>query len=471
MIRERQRGAVAIHAVFQAFAVAAGFSAWYGVVTFVGGIVFVGGFWGYSLYALIAVLALLLRAGYCADEDAARLSGLFPARLNLAGRQTLFVGIVLVCFLVATKDKEISRVFLFSWLPILYASLALTNLAMPHFVLPLVFTKKNRQIFLLVTRSRAFRKPERLAEWLQRQQRMGITVAGIVAPEEFQAGTFPITWVGCPEELERVFHEHSPDVLMCLEPPVDHSAMLLALNLAESKGARLIFWDDLEQRFGARAWSAEVDGLNFVHFRREPLESPLYRAIKRAFDLLIAGVAVVFVLPPLCLLVWILHRLQSPGPLFFRQKRAGLGRGSFQIFKFRSMHAGAEKDLSQARQEDSRIFAAGRWLRKSSLDEVPQFLNVLRGEMSVVGPRPHLPEHNSQWQRLLNAYNVRTVVKPGLTGLAQVRGMRGEAKTDEDVMQRIESDLEYIENYSPLVDVVIVGQTTWQVLFPRQTAY
>jgi lipopolysaccharide/colanic/teichoic acid biosynthesis glycosyltransferase len=214
-----------------------------------------------------------------------------------------------------------------------------------------------------------------------------------------------------------------------------------------------------------------VDGLNFVHFRREPLESPFNRAIKRMFDVCVAGIAVVFVMPWLCLLVWCLQRLQSPGPLFFGQERAGLGGGKFRIFKFRTMHTECEGNTSQAREGDPRIFPAGRWLRKTSLDEIPQFLNVLRGEMSVVGPRPHLPEHNSRWERLLASYNVRTVVKPGVTGLAQVRGMRGEAKTDEDVLRRIEADLEYIENYSPLVDIGIVAQTAWQVIFPKQTAY
>jgi len=471
MIRERQRGAVAIHAVFQAIALWVGFSIWYAIVMHLLGLKLIGGFWGYSLYALIGMLALLVRTVYKAPEDAAKLSGLFWERIHLAGRQTLFVGTVMVFFIVATKDREISRVFLFSWLPIIYATLAFTNLAMPHLVLPIVFSRNNRQRFLLVTRHAETRKCDRLGEWLMRQQRMGITVAGIVAPRKIRVGKMDIDWVGPLEQLEKAFQVKKPDVLMWLEPPHDRAELSRSLDLAESRGASLMFWDDLETRFGARAWSAEVDGLNFVHFRREPLESPFNRAIKRVFDLLIAGVAVFLVMPWLCVLVWVLHRLQSPGPLFFRQTRTGVGGGEFRIFKFRSMHSDAETDISQARRGDPRVFPAGRWLRSTSLDEIPQFLNVLLDEMSVVGPRPHLPEHNSRWERLLNAYNVRTVVKPGLTGLAQVRGIRGEAKTDDDVLRRIEADLEYIENYSPLVDVVIVTQTTWQVLCPKQTAY
>lgn len=471
MIRERQRGAVSIHALFQATSMALCFAAWFAFITLFAGKEMVGGFEGYSLYGAIAVAALLLRAAYCADDDAAKLSGLFPARLILAGRQTLFVGIVMAVFLVATKDKEISRIFLFSWLPVLYLSLAATNLAMPHFVLPLVFSKNTRQKFLLITRHSEFRKEERLAAWLRRQQRMGITVTGVVAPEGFRSTEMARSRLGSPDQLERIFHTERPDVLMWMEPPSDSQELMRALNLAESQGARLIFWDDLESRFGARAWSAEIDGLNFVHFRREPLESPLNRVAKRLFDVTVAGVAVFLVMPWLCILVWVAHRLQSRGPLFFRQKRTGLGGQQFQIFKFRTMHPGQENDSRQASVDDERIFPFARWLRKTSLDEIPQFLNVLRGEMSVVGPRPHLPEHNNRWARLLNAYNVRSVVKPGLTGLAQVRGMRGEAKSDEDIVRRIESDLEYIENYSALVDVVIVAQTAWQVFFPQKTAY
>jgi len=392
-------------------------------------------------------------------------------RLKLAARQTVFIGTVIVFFLVVTKDRDISRVFLFSWLPVLYVTLCLTNLATPHLVMPLVFAASHRQKFLLITRSKDVFQKERLIEWLQRQRRMGIRVIGLSGPSEIQTIDASIPFLGNTNEISQILLQQSPDVLLCLEPPGDQSEVNHWLALAEKRGARLIFWDDLHRRFGMRAWSAEVDGLNFVHFRREPLESPFNRVVKRAFDLAIAGFAVGVIMPPLCAVVWLLHRLQSPGPLFFRQTRRGIGGGEFRIFKFRTMHVGKEQNTNQATKGDVRIFPFGHWLRRTSLDEIPQFLNVLRGEMSVVGPRPHIPEHDEQWSRILNAYHVRTVAKPGITGLAQVRGMRGEAKTDEDVLKRIESDLEYIENYTPLVDVTIVAQTALQVLFPKNTAY
>jgi len=471
MISERHRGAAAIHTIFQVLGVTLSFCGWYWFFTLFDIRGLTSGFLGYSTYGLIAVLALLGRATYRAGEDGAILSGLFWGRLKLAARQTVFIGTVMVFFLVMTKDRDISRVFLFSWLPVLYVTLCLTNLATPHLVMPLVFAANHRQKFLLITRSKDIFQKERLIEWLQRQRRMGISVIGFSGPSDFQVIDPSIPFLGNTSEISQILLQQNPDVLLCLEPPGDQSEVNQWLALAEKRGARLIFWDDLNRRFGMRAWSAEVDGLNFVHFRREPLESPFNRVVKRAFDLAIAGFAVGIIMPPLCAIVWLLHRIQSPGPLFFRQTRRGFGGGEFRIFKFRTMHVGKETDTRQAQRGDERIFPAAHWLRRTSLDEIPQFLNVLRGEMSVVGPRPHIPEHDEQWSRILNAYNVRTVAKPGITGLAQVRGMRGEAKSDEDVLKRIESDLEYIENYTPLVDVTIVAQTALQVLFPKNTAY
>jgi lipopolysaccharide/colanic/teichoic acid biosynthesis glycosyltransferase len=120
--------------------------------------------------------------------------------------------------------------------------------------------------------------------------------------------------------------------------------------------------------------------------------------------------------------------------------------------------------------EMSRIFAAGRWLRRYSLDEFPQFINVLRGEMSIVGPRPHLVEHNVQFARAMSAFHIRALVKPGITGLAQVRGFRGEARSVEAVSHRLDSDMLYLENWSLVLDLLIVFRTAWQVFFPPDAA-
>jgi lipopolysaccharide/colanic/teichoic acid biosynthesis glycosyltransferase len=134
------------------------------------------------------------------------------------------------------------------------------------------------------------------------------------------------------------------------------------------------------------------------------------------------------------------------------------------------MHDGNGELGKQATANDARIFPAGRWLRKFSIDEFPQFLNVLRGEMSVVGPRPHLVEHNQQFSHGMAGYHLRAFVKPGITGLAQVRGFRGEAKTPEDIEARLQSDMVYLENWSVPLDVAIILRTIWQVFSPPKSA-
>jgi lipopolysaccharide/colanic/teichoic acid biosynthesis glycosyltransferase len=181
---------------------------------------------------------------------------------------------------------------------------------------------------------------------------------------------------------------------------------------------------------------------------------------------------VICILPPVCVLIWLLQKAQSPGPLFYVQERAGIQNRTFRIIKFRTMNVGNnDKPALQATVHDTRIFPSGRWMRKFSLDELPQFWNVLRGQMSVVGPRPHLRVHNEQFSHVLSNYQIRSLVKPGITGLAQVRGFRGEALDQGLLRKRIESDLYYIENWSFAADLIIIARTAWHMIFPPKTAY
>ena len=191
---------------------------------------------------------------------------------------------------------------------------------------------------------------------------------------------------------------------------------------------------------------------------REPL-GPFETLSKRAFDIVLAGLALIL-LSPLFVLVALLIRLDSRGPVFFRQRRRGFNLEEFGIWKFRTMTTLEDGDLvQQATENDVRVTRVGRFLRKSSIDELPQLLNVLRGQMSLVGPRPHAVAHDRFFEKRILLYPRRLNVKPGITGWAQVNGFRGATETDELMRQRVEHDLYYIDNWSLVLDIYIVIMT------------
>ncbi len=213
----------------------------------------------------------------------------------------------------------------------------------------------------------------------------------------------------------------------------------------------------------------------------EPLRSslPAHRlpvlgwrgAVKRGEDLLLTTCALLLAAVPMGLIALAI-RLDSPGPVLFRQRRTGLDNQDFEILKFRTMyhHAADPEARVQVRSGDPRVTPVGALLRRTSLDELPQLLNVLRGDMSFVGPRPHAPGTRAggrQFEEVTPSYPLRHRVKPGLTGLAQVRGWRGETPTEELLLRRVESDLEYIDRWSLWLDLAIVLRTLWAVLAMR----
>jgi lipopolysaccharide/colanic/teichoic acid biosynthesis glycosyltransferase len=216
------------------------------------------------------------------------------------------------------------------------------------------------------------------------------------------------------------------------------------------------------------------EGHQFYTLQGEPLEDPLNRILKRLFDVALALPVVLLVLPPLMLWVWVMQRLQAPGRLFFMQDRTGHGQRSFRVIKFRSMYDGrtaSGDEARQARRGDNRIYPFGCFLRSTSLDEFPQFINVLKGEMSIVGPRPHLVTHDQEFSRMMKGYRTRFFVQPGITGLAQCHGLRGEITDQRLLEKRIELDIRYVTQWSIWLDVQITLKTAWQVFFPPKTAY
>ncbi|MGH8322599.1 MAG: exopolysaccharide biosynthesis polyprenyl glycosylphosphotransferase, partial [Steroidobacteraceae bacterium] len=211
------------------------------------------------------------------------------------------------------------------------------------------------------------------------------------------------------------------------------------------------------------ARTGEIQGIPVIAMCETPFSG--FRGVaKRLTDILIAGSALVFAAPCM-LLIALLIRWTSPGPTLFKQRRYGLDGREILVYKFRTMTViedGAR--IVQAHRDDSRITPLGRFLRRYSLDELPQLINVLQGSMSLVGPRPHAVAHNELYRKLINGYMIRHKVLPGITGLAQVNGLRGETQDVRQMEARVQYDLEYLRNWSVFLDLKILAKTAVMVL-------
>lgn len=208
-----------------------------------------------------------------------------------------------------------------------------------------------------------------------------------------------------------------------------------------------------------------------LYIHEDPLSSLTNRILKRTFDIVVSGLFLI----PFWLLIYpviaILTKILQPGPVFFKQTRNGLNGEEFLCYKFRSMKVNADADRLQATKDDPRKTPFGNFLRKSSIDELPQFINVFKGDMSIVGPRPHMVAHTQEYSALIDKYMVRHWVKPGITGWAQVRGARGETKELWQMEDRISKDIWYIENWSLWLDIKIMFFTVWNAIAGDKQAY
>lgn len=211
------------------------------------------------------------------------------------------------------------------------------------------------------------------------------------------------------------------------------------------------------------------DIVTFTNFE-VPLSLPTNRLIKRVFDLALSSIICLFLLPLIPIIAFII-KLSSPGAVFFKQARTGMNGKEFICYKFRSMHVNKDADKLQATENDPRKYAFGNFMRKTNIDELPQFFNVLRGDMSIVGPRPHMLHHTEVYGELIDKYMVRHFVKPGVTGWAQVTGFRGETKELWQMEGRVKRDIWYIENWSFWLDLRIMWLTAKSIIIPDENAY
>lgn len=292
----------------------------------------------------------------------------------------------------------------------------------------------------------------------------GLQVIGVYADHELG---IPVD--GDLAAAEQQLLAQRPDEVFCAFPGQPGLA-LEWFKKADASLARFRLLPDWGLK-GAKNLQVEFYGDQPVlQARKEPLEFLHNRLLKRLFDLVFVLFLLVVVFPWLFPLLALLVKLSSPGPVFFKQARSGIKGEVFTLYKFRTMRVNEDADSKQAVAGDPRITRVGAFLRKHNLDELPQFMHVLTGRMSVVGPRPHMLAHTKQYRELIDAYMVRHLIPPGLTGLAQVRGLRGDTTNPERMEERVKADVYYLENWSLLLDAKIVAQTFVQVFTGNKNA-
>ncbi|AUP79375.1 undecaprenyl-phosphate glucose phosphotransferase [Flavivirga eckloniae] len=243
------------------------------------------------------------------------------------------------------------------------------------------------------------------------------------------------------------------------------------IDFADNNLRELKFIPDNKDIFTRKMKYEYYDYIPILSLRAIPLQDSLNKYLKRLFDILFSSFIIIFVLSWLTPLLAILIKLESKGPVFFKQSRNGFNYEEFDCYKFRSMRPNEKAHLHQATKGDQRVTKVGSFIRKTSIDELPQFFNVLFGNMSVVGPRPHMVSHTNMYAQRVDKFMVRHFVKPGITGLAQVSGFRGEIEMEKDIINRVKYDIFYIENWSLLLDLKIIIQTFLNALKGEEKAY
>jgi len=381
------------------------------------------------------------------------------AAMSLGRRQSLWLAAGFGIFLTLTRDTSISRLFLVSVTALSYPVFFYTNChgrRWLHQMFP--STAGGNKVNALALGS---------AEWCES------ICHRLEDFDEYFAIDEPLVCAGNEEfgKIMAMVESRRPDLLIFPSGEFPYETVAQMLAMGDRRGFRCWIPVEMSRLHGRRFELQDLGGLSVLSPPTLPLAVAYNRAVKRAFDVAVSIAVIPAVVLPLMAIVALIQRRQSPGPIFFRQDRVGENGKIFQILKFRTMKVENDNEARQASLKDERIYPGGRWLRRLSIDEFPQFFNVLQGEMSVIGPRPHMIEHEREFEKFHELYGSRRYVKPGVTGLAQVEGYRGEVKDARDIRGRARYDLFYVKHWCLGLDVRLTLQTILHVVSPPEKAY
>ncbi|MGM9708764.1 MAG: exopolysaccharide biosynthesis polyprenyl glycosylphosphotransferase [Prevotella sp.] len=303
-------------------------------------------------------------------------------------------------------------------------------------------------------------------ELIQGQAFRGYKVLGFFGPKEGVEVPEGSKIIGDISYFFEWIKRNSPDEIYCSLPPAEHGKVVnRIIHICNERFIELFFVPNFKGYPKRHMLIRSIGDVKYIKLHEEPMNSPTAKLMKRTVDIFVSGLFLCTLYPFVVLFVWLGNLITgNVGPLYFRQARTGYNGKRFYIYKFRSMKENKDADKLQATKDDPRKTPFGDFLRRSSIDELPQFINVFLGNMSIIGPRPHMEYHTDMYSALIGDYMVRHLAKPGITGWAQINGCRGETKTLEEMANRVEHDIWYIENWSPLLDIEIFFKTIWQVM-------
>jgi putative colanic acid biosynthesis UDP-glucose lipid carrier transferase len=382
---------------------------------------------------------------------------------------SIFFVIILVNYLTKS-GQEFSRAVMMMWCVSTPLALMLTSILCRSFLLRIYNSRKIARTAVFIGFSE---DAQQLAAAISQARLMGIVCIGY-----FDNRTQPrnplnvdINNLGTLEQACTWLAQHPVDMVFISLVNARSKELAPVVEMLQDTVTSLYFVPESRMFGMAPVEQAEIAGVPVLVAYETPFLG-MARVTKRLFDIVFSTVILVL-LSPLMLVIAVGIKLSSPGPILFRQKRYGIGGGEINVLKFRSMRYDESQEVGSVKQataEDARVTPFGRFLRKSSLDELPQFFNVLAGTMSIVGPRPHATQHNELYRKQIKGYMLRHKVKPGITGWAQIHGLRGETETLDKMQKRIEFDLYYIRNWSLTKDLVIMLKTI-VLIFKDRHAY
>lgn len=315
------------------------------------------------------------------------------------------------------------------------------------------------------------RSAERLCEELESDRGFGYRVLGFFDDDPQKTFSQNKRYIGSIESLPKFVADNDVNQIYYTLPEPESGKMQHVVKTADDNCAEFFYVPAADPSLGRSYTLHSIGAMPVLAGRHNPLKNPFNAAVKRAFDFTMSSIFLVTVYPFVYIPIAIAIKLTSPGPIYFRQQRTGYEGKSFDCLKFRTMHVNKDADTCQATPNDKRKTPLGNFLRKSSLDELPQFINVWKGDMSIVGPRPHMLKHTEDYSKLIDRYMVRHLVKPGITGWAQVNGYRGVTDQLWKMEKRVECDVWYIEHWTFLLDLKIMVRTVLNVFKGEQNAY